>query len=440
MLRETGAIRNASRHMAFDSPIFANCAALVERYRQVRANSLTLADPLSAEDWMIQSMPDASPVKWNLAHTSWFFETFILKRFATGYREFHPRFGYLFNSYYNQIGQMHPRPERGLLSRPSADEVRAYRRHVDDAMVALVETGNDDLLDKIADLAALGLAHEEQHQELLITDLKHALFQNPLAPAAYDDPDPGGGDDAGALRFEEMEGGLCEIGLGGDAFGFDNEGPRHKVFLRPFLMGHRLVTNGEYMAFIEDGAYQNPALWLADAWAAINEGAWAAPLYWRKKGDRWRQFTLFGEREVDPDAPLCHVSFYEADAFAAWSGARLPTEFEWEAAASLFPIAGNLMREGVVASPQRSKGDKRLQQLYGDVWEWTASPYVAYPGYAPPAGAIGEYNGKFMSGQMVLRGGSCATPEGHVRTSYRNFFPPQARWQFSGVRLAKDCD
>ena len=426
--------------MPFDSLIFADRAAMRARFDAVRAGSLSLADPLSPEDWMLQSMPDASPVKWNLAHTSWFFETFILKKYSDGYREHHPKFGYLFNSYYNQIGKMHPRPDRGLLSRPSADDVRAYRAHVDGAMRALMEEADEALIDAVAPLVALGLSHEEQHQELLLTDLKHALFQNPLAPAAYERTPDQTLPESAPLAFETMEGGLCDIGWDGEGFAFDNEGPRHKVFLRPFRMANRLVTNGEYLEFISDGAYQNPALWLADAWAAIEEGGWRAPLYWRRDGDQWTHFTLFGEEAIDPHAPVAHLSFYEADAYAAWRGARLPTEFEWEAAASLFPREGNLLKDGKPCAPSRANGDKRLKQLYGDVWEWTASPYIAYPGYAPPAGAIGEYNGKFMSGQMVLRGGSCATPDGHMRVSYRNFFPPHARWQFSGLRLAKDCE
>jgi ergothioneine biosynthesis protein EgtB len=426
--------------MAFDSLIFADRAAIANRYGQARSDSLAIASPLSPEDWMLQSMPDASPVKWNLAHTSWFFETFILKKFVKGYEEFHPRFGYLFNSYYNQIGKMHPRPDRGLLSRPSSDEIRAYRAHIDGAMEGLVNDGADDLITEIAPLIALGIAHEEQHQELMLTDLKHGLYQNPLAPAAYDLPEADEALASQSLRWEKMEGGLCDIGCDGKGFSFDNEGPRHKVFLRPFQLANRLVTNGEFLEFIEDGAYANPNLWLADAWAAIEEGGWTAPLYWRKSDDEWRHFTLFGDREIDLHAPVCHISFYEADAYAAWRGARLPTEFEWEAAASLFPVEGNFMRFGLPRGVQRAEGEARLQQLYGDVWEWTASPYVAYPGFAPPDGAIGEYNGKFMSGQMVLRGGSCATPADHVRVSYRNFFPPQARWQFSGVRLAKDCE
>ncbi len=426
--------------MAFDSPIFADRAAILDRYRQARAHSMALADPLSAEDWMLQSMPDASPVKWNLAHTSWFFETFILGKFAPDYAAFHPTFGYFFNSYYNQIGEMHPRAARGLLSRPTADEIRAYRDHVDSAMMKLIERGSDGLAAQIAPLIALGLAHEEQHQELLLTDVKHALSQNALLPAAYDRPDTNELAAPSALRYEEMEGGLCEIGWNGDGFAFDNEGPRHKVFLQPFGLANRLVTNGEFIEFIEDGAYENPALWLADAWALIQDEGWNAPLYWLRDGATWRRFSLYGDGDVDPHAPVSHISQYEAAAYAYWAGARLPTEFEWEAAASLFPVEGRFCEGGRPAEPQRADPAARIAQLYGDCWEWTASAYVAYPKYAPPAGAVGEYNGKFMSGQMVLRGGSCATPAGHLRASYRNFFPANARWQFSGVRLAKDCD
>lgn len=424
--------------MAFDSPLFADRAAICARFTLVRANSLHLAAPLSAEDWMLQSMPEASPVKWNLAHTSWFFETFILKRFNQDYCEFHPRFGYLFNSYYNQVGKMHARGDRGLISRPSADEVRDYRANVDQAMRTLIETAEELALSDIAPLVALGLAHEEQHQELLLQDLKHGLFQNPLLPDAYLYPDEC--DDGGSvpLQWEQMEGGLCEIGWDGEGFAFDNEGPRHKVYLEPFQLANRLVTNGEYLEFVEDGAYQNPNLWLSDAWTQITAEGWEAPLYWRKSDEGWREFTLFGERTLSLDAPVCHLSYYEAAAFAGWSGARLPTELEWEAAASLFPVEGAFIENGQPYPPAPASGDQRLKQLYGEVWQWTASPYVAYPGYAPPAGAIGEYNGKFMSGQMVLRGGSRATPEGHARVSYRNFYPPHTRWQFSGLRLARD--
>lgn len=426
--------------MPFDSPIFANRDAILSRFNAVRKSSLTLAEPLSAEDWMIQSMEDASPVKWNLAHTSWFFETFILNVHAGQYRGYNPEFGYLFNSYYNQIGKMHPRPSRGLLSRPSADDVIEYRGHVDEAMRVLISDADDEIIDEIAPFIALGLAHEQQHQELLLTDIKHGLFQNPCRPAAYHRDQAVSRPPREALAFESMEGGLCEIGWEPDGFAFDNEGPRHKVFLQPFQLANRLVTNGEFLDFINDGAYRDPALWLADAWALIQNEGWQAPLYWHNDGGQWRRFSLFGEEDIDLDAPVTHVSQYEAAAYAYWAGARLPTEFEWEAAASLFPVAGRFCENGHPREPERAARGEKLMQLYGDCWEWTASPYIAYPKYAPLSGAVGEYNGKFMSGQMVLRGGSCATPADHIRVSYRNFFPARARWQFSGIRLAKDCD
>lgn len=423
--------------MPFDSPILTDRPAIIERFRKVRGDSERLAKPLSPEDWMVQSMPDASPLKWNLAHTSWFFETFILRVHASDYQVFHPKFGYLFNSYYNQVGKMHPRPERGMLSRPTADDILAFRAHVNGAVEKLVETAPVETIDKIAPLMALGLAHEEQHQELLLTDLKHGLFQNPLLPAAYQET-PEEGATPPPLNWERMEGGLCEIGWNGEGFAFDNEGPRHKVYLHPFELANRPVTNADYMAFMDDGGYENPNYWLSDAWDIIRREGWSAPLYWRKSAEGWREYTLFGERPVRANAPVCHVSYYEAAAYASWAEARLPTEFEWEAAASLFPLKGRFLQNGAFRSPAPASCDQRLRQLFGNVWEWTASPYVAYPGYAPPSGAIGEYNGKFMSGQMVLRGGSCATPEGHMRLSYRNFFPPAARWQFSGIRLARD--
>lgn len=437
MLETSAEERNALRLMPFDSPILTSRPAILEHFEEVRANSERLASTLTPEDWMLQSMPDASPVKWNLAHTSWFFENFILRSFAPGYELFHPKFGYLFNSYYNQVGKMHPRPERGMISRPTAADILAFRKHVNDGISNLIETAPDEVIDEIAPLMALGLAHEEQHQELLLTDLKHGLFQNPLLPAVYEDKT----EDAkasSALAWERMEGGLCEIGWNGKGFAFDNEGPRHKAYLHPFELANRPVTNGDYLAFMEDGGYETPFHWLSDAWEVVRGEEWRAPLYWRKAEDGWREYTLFGERPVRLDAPVCHVSFYEAAAYASWADARLPTEFEWEAAASLFPLEGRFLKGGAPVSPKPAAGDLRLRQLFGDVWEWTASPYVAYPGYAPPSGAIGEYNGKFMSGQMVLKGGSCATPEGHMRLSYRNFFPPAARWQFSGFRLARD--
>lgn len=425
--------------MAFDSPILTDRTALIAKFKQVRGDSTRLAAPLTPEDWMLQSMTEASPVKWNLAHTSWFYETFVLNVHASDYQIFHPKFGYLFNSYYNQVGKMHPRPERGLVSRPSADDILAFRAHVDTAIEAFISKASDQEIDNIAPLMALGFAHEQQHQELLLTDLKHALFQNPLLPAVFDDISTDNERVAAPLSWENMEGGLCKIGWNGEGFAFDNEGPRHKVYLHPFQLANRPVTNAEFLEFIDDGGYENPNHWLSDAWDAVKGENWRAPLYWRKVQDSWCEYGLFGERPINLAAPVCHISYYEAAAFASWADARLPTEFEWEAAASLFPLEGRFLEDGRPASPAPGGGGDRLLQLFGDVWEWTASPYVAYPGYAAPSGAIGEYNGKFMSGQMVLKGGSCATPAEHMRVSYRNFFPPSARWQFSGFRLARDA-
>ena len=424
--------------MPYESPILVERDAIYTKFASVRTNTENLAAPLTPEDCVLQSMTDASPVKWNLAHTSWFFETFILKANVPDYREFHPRFGYLFNSYYNHVGDRHPRPERGLLSRPLLEDVFKYRAYVNGAVETFLDEAPDDVIMKTAPLMALGFAHEEQHQELLLTDLKHAMFQNPLFPMVYDEGEVSDRP-APPIEWREMPAGLCEIGWNGAGFGFDNEGPRHKVFLNPFELANRPVTNRDFIAFIEDGGYENPHHWLSDAWDRVADDGWAAPLYWRKADSEWREYSLFGDRPVRLDAPVCHVSFYEATAYAAWAGARLPTEFEWEAASTLFPLEGRFLVKGRPSAPAPATGEERLLQLFGDVWEWTASPYIAYPGFAPPSGAIGEYNGKFMSGQMVLKGGSCATPSGHVRTSYRNFFPPQARWQFSGFRLARDA-
>ncbi|MFQ5562805.1 MAG: ergothioneine biosynthesis protein EgtB [Parvularculaceae bacterium] len=413
--------------------------SLLARYRRVRAGSETLAAPLSPEDWMLQSMTEASPVKWNLAHTSWFFETFILTERAGDYEVFHPHFRYLFNSYYNQVGAMHPRSRRGVLSRPDAAEVLEYRAHVDAAMAALIEDAATELLEKIAPFVALGCAHEEQHQELLLTDLKHGLYENPLAPAAYPAPD-GNGADAIKLDWAAFESGLCEIGRGGKGFAFDNEGPRHTVYLQPFELANRPITNGEFLEFMEAGGYESSALWLSDGWDLVCREGWRAPLYWRRTDDDWREFTLFGERPVDPAAPLAHVSYYEAAAYAEWTGWRLPTEFEWERAAADVDCTDKegFLNDAAPEPPRPASPGEGLRQLYGGVWEWTSSPYTPYPGYRAAPGAVGEYNSKFMSSQMVLKGGSCATPAGHIRATYRNFFPPDARWQFSGLRLARD--
>jgi ergothioneine biosynthesis protein EgtB len=378
--------------------------SIAQDYAAVRAHSLALAAPLSAEDCTIQSMPDASPVKWHLAHTSWFFETVILAE-RPGYKSFDPRFAFLFNSYYEALGPRHARPRRGLLTRPSLDEVLAYRAHVDAAMMEACAE------ESLQDTITLGLNHEQQHQELILTDIKHAFFQNPLLPAYGSEPAaPRAPQD---LAWLEHPGGLSLIGHDGAGFAFDNERPRHQVLLRPFRIASRPVSNGDYQAFIADGGYRRPEFWLSDGWARVQEEGWEAPLYWlTDDGVSETVFTLSGVQKLDPHAPVEHVSFYEAAAYAAWAGLRLPTEFEWEAAAPLFS--------------------------HGAVWEWTRSSYDPYPGFKPFAGVAAEYNGKFMVGQMVLRGGSCATPEGHCRPTYRNFFPPAARWQFSGIRLAED--
>jgi len=381
-------------------------ADLAQSYREIRAHTEHLAAPLSAEDAQIQSMPDASPVKWHLAHTSWFFETVILGQ-RPGYRPFDPSYTYLFNSYYEAVGPRHPRPRRGLLTRPSLDDVMAYRAHVDAAMAEVcVDPAG-------ADLIVLGLHHEQQHQELILTDIKHAFFSNPLLPA-YTGTKPAPRKQQPSTPIS-VPGGISLVGHDGSGFCFDNELPRHQVLLRPFRIASRPVTNGEYCAFIADGGYRRAEFWLSDGWARVQEEGWDAPFYWLKDDDGSADdtvFTLSGVTPLDPHAPVEHVSFYEAAAYAAWAGARLPTEFEWEVAAPLFD--------------------------HGDVWEWTRSSYDPYPGFKPLEGKVAEYNGKFMVGQMVLRGGSSATPPGHIRASYRNFFPPAARWQFSGIRLAED--
>ncbi len=415
-------------------------SSLSTTYVAVRGQTMRMIDGLSAEDCMLQSMPDASPVKWHIAHVTWFFEIFVLgdAEGLPGYRPFDASFRVLFNSYYEGVGPRHPRPERGMLSRPSLDTVLRYRRHVDTRMLELLSGRN--LPPRLVDLVRLGLNHEQQHQELILTDLKHHLSRNPLAMGSR----PPRGKRAGSApppAFVPFEGGLVQIGHAGLSFCFDNECPRHRVWLEPFALANRPVTNGEYLEFVLDRGYERPELWLSEGWDICRQQGWRAPLYWNDETPEWRSFTLQGMADLELDAPVCHLSYYEADAFARWAGARLPTEAEWEHASMAAAEAGdtadgNLLESGFWHA-RPAKPGKHLQQMLGDVWEWTQSAYLPYPGFKTAEGAVGEYNGKFMINQMVLRGGSCATPRDHIRPSYRNFFPPAARWQFSGVRLAR---
>jgi ergothioneine biosynthesis protein EgtB len=410
-----------------------------DRFEAVRRDSEALAANLSPEDQVIQSMPDVSPTKWHLAHTSWFFETFILGPHDPAYRPFDPAFAYLFNSYYEAVGPRHPRPERGLLSRPTVDAVAAYRDHVTAGMLHLIDGADAAVWRAIAPLIELGRHHEQQHQELILMDIKHVFSVNPLLPA-YQAPRPYAvGAAAPPRSWVELTAGLVEIGHAGPGFAFDNEGPHHKVWLEPFRLATHPVSCGEYLEFIEDGGYGRPEFWLSEGWAIVQQQGWQAPLYWRCADGEWRIFTLSGERRLEAAEPVCHVSFYEADAFASWAGHRLPTEAEWEVAAAFVPLGGNLADSGQFHPCADAPSDNaEPRQMIGDVWEWTSSPYVAYPRFRAVAGAIGEYNGKFMSNQMVLRGGAAVTPADHMRMTYRNFFPPSARWAFSGLRLAED--
>ncbi|MCA1684412.1 MAG: ergothioneine biosynthesis protein EgtB [Planctomycetia bacterium] len=415
---------------------------LADRYRLVRGTTERLCSPLEIEDYVVQSMPDASPAKWHLAHTSWFFETFVLKPSHEGRGVSPGEYAFLFNSYYNALGERIARGRRGLLTRPTVAQVYQYRARVDEEVSALLESADEAALARLAPLLTLGSHHEQQHQELILTDLKHLFGSSPVRPA-YLERTPDAASDGPPLRWLDYPGGLGEIGHEGGDFAFDNESPRHRVFAEPYRLASRPVTNGEYLGFLNDGGYDRPEFWLSDGWNARQAQGWTAPLYWRKDGEAWRVFTLTGEHELVAGGPVCHVSFYEADAFARWAGARLPTEAEWELAAGPVPVRGNFLEdERYHPRPAAASGSSGAApsplQLFGDVWEWTGSPYVPYPGYRPAPGALGEYNGKFMCNQMVLRGGSCATPRSHVRPTYRNFFPPDARWQFSGLRLARD--
>jgi ergothioneine biosynthesis protein EgtB len=444
----SGSLSSVVRHPAQPAPAVrrgglpaqpAVESSLAQHFRRIRDASVALCQPLEDEDYVVQSMPDASPAKWHLAHTTWFFEEFVLRRDLEGYRCYDERFRYLFNSYYNTVGPMHERPNRGLLSRPTVAEVLAYRTHVDEQMQGLLADPGAG-----AAIVTLGLNHEQQHQELLLTDIKHLFSCNPLAPI-YQAREESAWRAAPALSFAQFPGGLVEIGHVGSAFCFDNEQPRHRLYLQPFQLANRPVTNAEFGEFVRSGGYEQPTLWLSDGWAVVQREHWRRPLYWAESLEQ--EFTLSGVRAINPHAPVCHVSYYEADAFARWANARLPSEAEWEVAActAAAPLRANFLEEGhwhpipaTAAHAELPQQSPALLQMFGDVWEWTQSPYSPYPGFRPLEGALGEYNGKFMVNQLVLRGGSCATPASHIRPTYRNFFAPAARWQFSGLRLARD--
>jgi ergothioneine biosynthesis protein EgtB len=423
--------RSAEAHLDRDS--------LVRGFRDMRSQTEHLCEPLETEDYVVQTITDVSPPKWHLAHTSWFFEQFILDPSDNGYERFHPLYGYLFNSYYNLAGEYHPRVKRGVLSRPTVSQVYDYRKHVTDNIVDLLEKVTDEELGRIAPTVVLGINHEQQHQELLVTDIKHILWSNPIEPV-YRERQIAAAQPLPPVDWLEFQGGVHEIGFAGSGFTFDNELPRHRVYLNDFRLASRLVTNGEYLQFMADGGYQRPELWLSDGWYTLNEQKWDSPMYWENRDGEWWNFTLSGTRRVVEDEPVCHISHYEADAYARWASKRLPTEMEWEIASCGLPIAGNLVEsERYHPAPLSQTSDSDTRQFFGDVWEWTQSAYLPYPGFEPLPGAVGEYNGKFMSSQMVLRGGSCATPASHIRATYRNFFQPYLRWQFTGLRLAEDA-
>jgi ergothioneine biosynthesis protein EgtB len=414
---------------------------LLRRYREVRGFTERLCEGLQPEDCVVQSMPDVSPTKWHLAHTSWFFETFILKVWMPEYQPEVPQYAYLFNSYYNAAGTMHRRDLRGLISRPTLADTFRFRRSIDQQVEALLGRADDELLREIEPVFTIGLHHEQQHQELLVTDIKHVFAQNPLFPIYRERSRSIEPRQIASERFIDFEETILEIGHGDPGFSYDNEGPRHRALVPAFSLANRPATNGEYLEFIEDGGYRRPELWLSLGWTTVNEQRWEAPLYWEKRDGNWWNFTLAGMRPVDPSEPVTHVSHFEADAFANWKGARLPTEFEWERAAHRLPIEGNFVEaERFQPAPVSAGPDDKLTQMYGDVWQWTRSAYLPYPGYHAGPGALGEYNGKFMSNQMVLRGASCATSRTHARLTYRNFFQPEKRWQFTGIRLARDLE
>jgi ergothioneine biosynthesis protein EgtB len=412
--------------------------ALINRYDEVRAHTETLAAPLSPEDQTVQSMPDVSPTKWHRAHVTWFFETFVLADHEQGFAPFQDTYWFLFNSYYEAVGPRFSRPHRGVITRPGAHDVGVYRGNVDTRMRDLIDSLDGGSLEKLTPTIELGFHHEQQHQELLLMDIKHVLSLNPLRPAYAGSP--GETSEPDALGWVEFDGGLVEVGHDGDGFSFDNELPRHQTWLQPYRLADRLVTNGEWLAFMADGGYRRPELWLSDGWAKVNAESWQAPFYWTQLDGVWFEHTLHGTFPVNPGLPVSHVSHYEADAYASWAGKRLPTEAEWEHAVvsdgQASQVVGNLSDIETYHPRPAGPATGRLRQVYGDCWEWTSSAYLAYPGFHPAEGAIGEYNGKFMSNQMVLRGGCALTPPGHARATYRNFFPPGSRWALSGVRLA----
>jgi ergothioneine biosynthesis protein EgtB len=415
--------------------------ALLERYRAVRQHTESFCKPLEIEDYVVQPMTDASPTKWHLAHTTWFFEAFVLDRFDDGYEPFRRDYLYLFNSYYQLMGPRHARPKRGMITRPTVADVYAYRTVVDERVAELLDSIRDEWYADAATIIEIGLNHEQQHQELMVTDLKYLLWCNPLMPA-YRDALHEAAAPAGEMNWRRLEDRLHEIGHTGEQFAYDNETPRHRVYLHAFDIADRLVTNAEYLRFIEDGGYERPELWLDMAWAQVETEQWTCPLYWFHRDGTWLEFTMNGSRMLDPNEPACHISYFEADAYARWADARLATEAEWEVACADAPMNGAFAeseRFHPVGVAPDDAGGATIRQAYGDVWQWTQSQYLPYPGFRPPRGALGEYNAKFMCNQFVLRGGSCATPRSHIRPTYRNFFPPDARWQFAGIRLARSA-
>ncbi len=431
-MRETNSLNRSYAGQGLESK------AVAASYSAIRQASEALCEPLEPEDCCIQSMPDVSPTKWHLAHTSWLFETFVLKPGLADYRSPNPLYEFLFNWYYNAVGEQYSRCRRGLLSRPTLSEVMAYRAHVDEAMDGLFAAGlASDLEQDLLAVIEMGIHHEQQHQELMLMDIKHVFYRNPLRPAYRELPESSQ-QEVAPLTWLPFNGDLQSIGHNGEGFAYDNEAPQHRAYVESFLIADRLITCSEYVEFIEDGGYERPELWLSDAWQIIQTRAWKAPLYWECEDGQWQIMTLGGMRDLDPSEPVCHVSFYEADAYARWMGCWLPRESVWETVARKLPIEGNFREQDCLHPTPLVYGTAGPAQMFGDVWEWTCSPYCAYPGYRARDGALGEYNGKFMCNQMVLRGGSCATPISHIRATYRNFFPPDARWPFTGIRLTKE--